>query len=79
MLGGRLWEGLLDLFSELPGDGEGLVIQICAAVDTLPDIMLRGMFLEGVASHRPPPRLLSPQGNQGKWGLTRAQIIHQTA
>lgn len=31
---GCFWEGLLDLFSEFPGDGEGLVTQVYAAVDT---------------------------------------------
>lgn len=29
---GCFWEGLLDLFSELPRDGEGRVIQVCSAV-----------------------------------------------
>lgn len=31
---GCFWEGLLDLFSELPRDGEGRVIQVGSAVDT---------------------------------------------
>lgn len=33
---GCFWEGLLDLFSELPKGqgGEGRVIQVCSAVDT---------------------------------------------
>lgn len=31
---GCSWEGLLGLFSELPGDGAGRVIQVCSVVDT---------------------------------------------